>query len=106
MVKILVASFNRASDGALEKLVKKMKRKKIWTDDENEADYILACGDRTETFDFVLKMFRMNKKIIHLWAGELTHAEDEDEVYRSTQREFEHRRQRNRCNRQRSPCPC
>ena len=84
MVKILVASFNRASDGALEKLVKKMKRKKIWTDDENEADYILACGDRTETFSFVLKMFRMNKKIIHLWAGELTHAEDEDEVYRST----------------------
>jgi len=84
MVKILVASFNRASDGALEKLVKKMKRKKIWTDDENEANYILACGDRTETFTFVLKMFRINKKIIHLWAGELTHAEDEDEVYRST----------------------
>jgi len=81
MIKIYVASFNRASDGALSKLIKKLFRENMWTDDYKKADYILACGDRKETFDFVLERYRKNKKIIHLWAGEISQG-TQDEVYR------------------------
>lgn len=80
-MKIFVASFSRSSDGAIEHLVSKMKEKNMWTNDEKQADYILAVGDRTETFDFVLKQFRRNKSIIHLWAGEVSQG-THDEVYR------------------------
>ena len=81
MTKIFVATFNRASDGALSKLIFKMKEENIYTDNYKEADYILAPGDRLETFDFVLKRFRENKDIIHLWAGEISKG-THDEVYR------------------------
>ena len=83
-MKIFVASFNRASDGAVEHLVKAMKKRGIYTNYYKEADYILACGDRTETFDFVLERFRENKPIIHLWAGECDASwSTHDECYRS-----------------------
>ena len=80
-MKIFIASFNRASDGALSKLKQKMIDKGYYTDNYNEADYILACGDRKETFDFVLERYRENKKIIHLWAGDISQG-THDEVYR------------------------
>ena len=80
-MKIFVASFNRASDGAISLLVKKMKKEKMWTDNYKTADYILAVGDRKETFDFVLERFKENKKIIHLWAGEISQG-THDEFYR------------------------
>jgi UDP-N-acetylglucosamine 2-epimerase len=80
-MKIYIASFNRASNGAISKLKQKMIDNEYYTDNYREADYILACGDRKETFDFVLEQFRENKKIIHLWAGELSQG-THDEVYR------------------------
>ena len=82
-MKIYVTSFNRASNGAISKLVQKMKDEGFWTNDYKEADYILAVGDRIETFDFVLERFRENKKIIHLWAGEQANWETHDDVYRT-----------------------
>ena len=81
MVLIYVASFNRASDGAVSKLLERMKEEKMWTSNCDDADYILAVGDREETFDFILGCFRDNKKIIHLWAGEISQG-THDEVYR------------------------
>ena len=81
MVTVYIASFNRASDGALEHLQKELKKKEMLVHDPFYADYILAVGDRTETFDFVLKWWRINKKIIHLWAGEISQG-THDEVYR------------------------
>lgn len=81
MPKIFVASFNRASDGALSLLLKKMKKENMFTNDYKNADFILAVGDRVETFDFVLKRFQENKRIIHLWAGEISQG-THDEVYR------------------------
>jgi len=81
MPKIFVASFNRASDGGVTKLIKKMKERDLYTNNYKKADYILAVGDRTETFDFVLKRYRENKPIIHLWAGEISQG-THDEVYR------------------------
>jgi len=76
-MKIFIASFNRASDGAISKLKEKLDT----TENYEEADYILACGDRKETFDFVLERFRENRKIVHLWAGEISQG-THDEVYR------------------------
>ena len=81
MIKIYIASFNRASNGAISKLVDKMKKENMLADFPDEADYILAVGDRIETYDFVLKQFRLGKKIIHLWAGEST-TNTQDDVYR------------------------
>jgi len=83
MVKIYVASMHRASDGALDKLINKMKKKNMFTKRVDDADCIMAVADRTETFDFAIKCFRENKKIIHLMAGELGRFGDEDDVYRS-----------------------
>ena len=80
-MKIFVASFNRASDGALSKLINKMKKENMYADGYNNADYILAVGDRKETFDFVLERYRENIPIIHLWAGEISQG-THDEVYR------------------------
>ncbi len=79
--KIFVASFNRASDGALSLLLEKMKKEDMLTEDYKKADIILAVGDRIETFDFVSKRFQENKRIIHLWAGEISQG-THDEVYR------------------------
>ena len=76
-MKIFVASFSRSSDGAISLLKEKLDT----TENYEEADYILAVGDRKETFDFVLERFRENRKIIHLWAGEISQG-THDEVYR------------------------
>lgn len=76
-MKIYLASFNRASTGAISLLREKLDT----TENHEEADYIMAVGDRKETFDFVLERFRENKKIIHLWAGEISQG-THDEVYR------------------------
>lgn len=80
-MKVFVASFHRASDGALSKLIRKLKENDMLTKDYKKAEMILACGDREETFDFTLKRFRENRKIIHLWAGEISQG-THDEVYR------------------------
>lgn len=80
-MKIFVASFNRASDGAISKLVDKLKKEDMHTHDIKGANYVLAVGDRTETFDFILEQYRKNKKIIHLWAGEISQG-THDELYR------------------------
>jgi len=82
MNKFYLASFNRASDGALEKLRKKLDEECMLTEEYKEADYIIAVGDRVETYDFVLKMFRENKNIVHLWAGEQGCWAIHDDVYR------------------------
>lgn len=80
--KIFVASFNRASDGALSKLVQRMKEEGLWTDDYGRADYILAPGDRRETLHFIIDRYAENKPIIHLWAGEVSQG-THDETWRS-----------------------
>jgi len=59
-----------------------MVKEDLYTMNLDEADYILAVGDRKETFDFVLERFRENKPIIHLWAGEKTGWTTHDDVYR------------------------
>jgi len=81
-MKIFVATFSRSSDGALSKLISKMKDADIYTDDYDECDIVLVPGDREETFDFALKSYRHNKRIIHLWAGEANTWETHDDVYR------------------------
>ncbi len=80
-MKVFLISFNRASNNALECLKFELDRENLLTDNEEEADIFLACGDRIETFDYTLKQFRNNKKIIHLWAG-ITGTISHDEVYR------------------------
>jgi UDP-N-acetylglucosamine 2-epimerase len=79
--KIFVASFNRASDGALSKLVQRMKDEGLWTGDCSEAGYIIAPGDRQETLHFVIDRYAENKSIIHLWAGEVSQG-THDETWR------------------------
>jgi UDP-N-acetylglucosamine 2-epimerase len=69
-MKIYIASFNRASDGALSKLIQCMKEEQLYTNNWVKADYILAVGDRIETLHFIIDRFNENKPIIHLWAGE------------------------------------
>lgn len=81
-MQIFVASFNRASNGAISKLIEKLKKNNMYTTDHNNANYILAVGDRIETYDFVLKKFKENKKIIHLWAGDISNWELHDDAYR------------------------
>jgi UDP-N-acetylglucosamine 2-epimerase len=81
MTKIFVASFNRASDEYLTKLIYRLKKHHLYTDNYKDADYILAIGDRVETYEFVLKRFQENMKIIHYGAGEISQG-CHDEVYR------------------------
>jgi len=81
-MKLYLASFNRASDGAIESLKRRLIEKKMYTDNASEATHILAVGDRSETFDFVLSWYRKNKPIIHLWAGEVASWSTHDDVYR------------------------
>jgi len=81
-MKFFLASFNRASDGALKPLRSKLKEKNMWATNTEEADCIIAVGDRTETFDVVYKQFKQNKPIIHLWAGEKSCWATHDDVWR------------------------
>ena len=80
-MKIFVVSFNRASNHAIQILIQKMKKEDVYTDDLSLAEYVLAVGDRSETFYFVLHQWSMGKKIIHLWAGDVSQG-TQDEVYR------------------------
>jgi len=76
-----VASYNRASNGAVEHLKKELSKRKMLKPAAT-ADYIIAVGDRTETFDVVLHQWRCGVPIVHLWAGEMSGWSMEDEVYR------------------------
>jgi UDP-N-acetylglucosamine 2-epimerase len=83
VVALFIASFNRASNGAVAMLEQELKKKGMIVNLPEYATHILAVGDRTETYDCVLEQYRKNIPIIHLWAGESdalwsTH----DEVYR------------------------
>jgi GDP/UDP-N,N'-diacetylbacillosamine 2-epimerase (hydrolysing) len=80
-LKVLVASFSRSSNGAISLLRERLEKNDLITNSLEEANYILAVGDRKETFDFVLEQWRNHKKIIHLWAGEISQGTN-DEVYR------------------------
>ncbi len=81
MKKILLVSFSRSSNEALSKLKKNMADLDMLTDNLEAADYLLAVGDRKETFDFVLPQWEQGKKIIHLWAGD-NDTNTNDDVYR------------------------
>ena len=83
--KFFIASFNRASDGALQKLKELLMGKGTYDDFLSEnppegADYIIAPGDREETFEFCRAWYG-KKPIIHLWAGEASQGMH-DEIYR------------------------
>lgn len=78
--KIFIASFNRASDGALMKLKEVLESKEMLSDFPDRAEYILAPGDREETFEFCLDWYR-KIPIIHLWAGDVSQG-THDEVFR------------------------
>lgn len=80
-LKIFLASFSRASNGAIEPLVDALIRRNILTDNVEDANYVLAVGDRVETFNFVLQQWMNGKNIIHLWAGEVSQGTF-DEVFR------------------------
>ena len=82
MVKIFVASFHRASDGALSYLIKRLEEEDMLTYSCDDADYILAVGDREETYDFVLEKYKEDMRIIHLWAGEISDWECDNDFYR------------------------
>jgi len=80
-LKYLLASFSRASNGAISLLREKMQKEEMLTDSIEDASYIIAVGDRWETFEFTYKHWIAGKRIIHLWAGECTPG-CEDEVHR------------------------
>lgn len=82
-MKLFIASCNRASDFAISKLKKKLQEEDMVVEDYKDATHILVVGDRTETFDFVLRRFREHYPIIHLWAGESSDWNTNDEVYRT-----------------------
>lgn len=79
--KIFLASFSRSSNGAIETLRKELSDKKLLTDNVEDAFYVMAVGDRIETFNFVLHQWLNGKMIIHLWAGEVSQG-TYDEVFR------------------------
>ncbi len=80
-MRVFLASFSRSSNGAISLLTEKLKQENMLTYDLEEAKYIVAVGDRWETYDFVFNCWKANKKIIHLWAGECTPGCD-DEIHR------------------------
>lgn len=79
--KIYIASFSRSSNGAIETLRNELQKKGMLTESLDDAKYVLAVGDRIETFNFVLQQWINGKHIIHLWAGEVSQG-TYDEVFR------------------------
>jgi len=80
-MKFFLDSFSRASNGAISLLKEKLEKENMITYDLEEANYVVAVGDRWETYDFAFNSWKANKKIVHLWAGECTPGCD-DEVHR------------------------
>lgn len=80
-MKVFLASFSRASNGAISLLVDKLKKEDMLTYDLETANYVIAVGDRWETYTFVFDAWKADKRIIHLWAGECTPGCD-DEIHR------------------------
>jgi len=80
-MKIFLASFSRASNGAISLLKEKLEKEEMLTYDLESANYVMAVGDRWETYKFVFDCWQSGKKIIHLWAGECTPGCD-DEIHR------------------------
>ena len=80
-MRIFLISFSRASNGAISLLKEKLEKEGMLTDDLENANYVMAVGDRWETYDFTFHCWQSNKKIIHLWAGECTPGCD-DEIHR------------------------
>lgn len=80
-MKFYLVDFQRSNYGVTHLLKQKMKNEDIYTDDYQEADYIIAMGDRHDVYDFTLDRFRDQYPIIHLWAGEISQG-CHDEVYR------------------------
>jgi UDP-N-acetylglucosamine 2-epimerase len=82
--KFHLASYNRASDGAVAHLKDELRNRDALAS-EHGCDYVIAVGDRTETFDVVLRQWRFGIPVIHLWAGECcSDWSTEDEVYRTS----------------------
>jgi GDP/UDP-N,N'-diacetylbacillosamine 2-epimerase (hydrolysing) len=79
--KLFLASFSRSSNGAIETLRCELQKKKLLTNNIEDAFYVLAVGDRVETYNFVLQQWLNGKNIIHLWAGEVSQGTF-DEVFR------------------------
>ena len=80
-MKYFLVSFSRSSNGAISLLKEKMEKLGMITYDLEDADYVIAVGDRWETYDFTFHCWQAGKKIIHLWAGECTPGCD-DEIHR------------------------
>lgn len=80
-MKVFLASFSRSSNGAISLLVEKLKQENMLTYDLEAANYVIAVGDRWETYAFIFDCWQSGKKIIHLWAGECTPGCD-DEIHR------------------------
>ena len=84
-MKFYFISMNRASDGAISSMKALVKENGMLADNYHyNIDYLIAVGDRKETFDFVLEKYRENMKIIHLWAGEQDNFATHDDVYRAS----------------------
>lgn len=81
-MKLFLASFNRASNGAISHLRKRLEEEKMLASRTESATHVLAVGDREETYDCVLWAFKKGYPIIHLWAGEQACWETNDDVYR------------------------
>ena len=67
-MKVFLVSFSRASNGAISLLKEKMAKEGMLTYDLEDANYVMAVGDRWETYDFTFHCWQANKRIIHLWA--------------------------------------
>lgn len=80
-MKVFLASFSRASNGAISLLAERLAKENMLTYDLEEAKYVVAVGDRWETYSFVFDCWKANKHIVHLWAGECTPGCD-DEIHR------------------------
>lgn len=83
MVKTFhLASYNRASDGGIEYLCNELDKRKMLKP-VDVADYIIAVGDRKETYEVVYHQWLLGFPIIHLWAGEVDASwSTKDEVFR------------------------
>ena len=64
-MKVFVPKFSR-SENAVGYLMTSLDKADLLTVNIDDADYIIAVGDRCEMFDYTLEAFRANIPIIHL----------------------------------------